>query len=676
MVLKYGGTQKSWSLSKVDRSGALNRGVSLTFATGVKPKPNQTIQAYFKNVPGKGKTLIYRASFNKHVKTAREPYKTQAAVTLGPGRMMARKVRPGTKKPRIVPMELTNRGILITQPAGGEKFYQGETIQIRYRITRPGFTGENITFHVFNRAGLDMGSITVPLGTNPVSLRLREGLASGAVSGFVIVAEAGHAPNSIYGESVDFEIHPNSAQIEFFQPDAGDVAHRGGHLNILYRLSRRVSPGPVTFELHSLTSSTVFASTTVNYVPSAPDAEQRPVRTTRRAELFIPPDAPYGDDYFITATHAKALGTSDTFAIAPFGEGGPDNTSTWSMWIVSPVRPVIWHPGDVKTIVFHIYGNCTTEHRFVLEFMNGSTVLFSRYFGDLRRFWDESSHNYSIPLLIPEINTGHGPFYGSECYIRIRDLKSTVDTQGPMVIAYTPHRPSLNFRIIDTTSSDSDLHHGLPSLSWFSAIELNVKVYGAARGPFDIYLVKDDEPSVRYPIASHYTCSACPSIRPVEFRVSKILIAGYQRANWHIEVHSASEPDLEVTGDTGSFTISPPEIFFFAPEPHHVYRPGDRSGWGFAVRFALDIPPGRGVQTIIQLHKIDGRGEFERDAEAGQHFHLGQECNLLGRQMTCYRATMDLPGVPAGVYELVIRLQGETGLTYTSEPFTIEQTSQ
>ncbi len=332
LALRREGSKWHWPLFKVDKKGDLNRGKTVSYATGAIISAPTTVQIYFMHIPGGTKSARLAPPIGEYVKgakkvptgaaiparpmrAARKPGKS--ATIPGPGRMMGRKVKPEFKVPDAVPKSL-DAGIRILSPTSRAKFYAGETIQIRYRITRPGFSADQITFTVMKSYGGRWGIVTVPWGTNPVSLTLLEDISD--VSGtYYIFARARNDSEEIHGTSDEFEIHQNSAQIEFIRPTAGEAAHRGGHLTILYRLSRRVSPGPVTFELHSLTSSTVFASTTVDYRPPLPEGGLS--RLYLATTLEIPSTPSEGDDYFITATHAKALGTSDTFSIRAFGEG-------------------------------------------------------------------------------------------------------------------------------------------------------------------------------------------------------------------------------------------------------------------------------------------------------------------------------------------------------------------
>ncbi len=688
LALRREGSKWRWPLYRVDKKGDLNRGKTVSYATGAIISAPTTVQIYFMHVPGGTKSARLMPPIGAYVKgakkvptgaaiparpmrAARKPGKSDT--TPGSGRMMGRKVKPEIKVPDAVPKSL-DAGIRILSPTSRAKFYAGETIQIRYRITRPGFSADQITFTVWKRNGGLLRTVTVPWGTNPVSLTLPEDISD--VSGtFNVLAIARRDSEEIHGISDEFEIHRNSAQIEFIRPTAGEAAHRGGHLTILYRLSRRVSPGPVTFELHSLTNSTVFASTTVDYTPSAPDAERRRVKTTRRAELSIPHDTPYGDDYFITAVHAKAIGTSDTFGIRAIGEGGPDIRTTWSMRVLSPVHPVVWRYGESHTVRVRVDGTPPPEPQFVLQMMKGTQGIWSYYIcenpRELRESWDESTHTYTFRFPSPSFdqlrNAPIDPI-GTGFHVKIIDLNSPVEAESPAVISLTERRSAV------VTMDTTHRYTGGNRLS------INLEIHGAARGPFNIYMVGEGPDSdLRYPVVQNYSIPGCPSITPVSHTLTFVpRIIYMDPMRFHFEVRSLTEPDLQVICEPESFTLHPPTMEF--PDLRRRYICSRYDQW-YTIRFGVD--PSLRTRLRIWLHQLDGSYYREQTQVIGHgNSWEGHACDN-DPNKTCFHTSMRLTSgsgrwiepIPSGTYELVVRLAEREGIVFTSPPFRVEAPS-
>lgn len=224
-----------------------------------------------------------------------------------------------SKIPEAVPMSL-DRGLRIESPTSLHVFYQGETITVRYKFMQAGAAAGDIIFTAIHR-GIGGGSVFTTETYDPLSdYRVEKEVEltfspDAPVGEYAIIAS--HAASGAYGESDSFRVEMNSAQINFIQPDTGGLFHPGGTLNVRYQFSRRIEPGTITFDLYSMESSTPLATMTHSYNPGSADM---PLQTIWL--LDWPLSSGISCEYcFIVATHPNAIGTSNTFAIQPFGEG-------------------------------------------------------------------------------------------------------------------------------------------------------------------------------------------------------------------------------------------------------------------------------------------------------------------------------------------------------------------
>gem|GEM_PF-3192384 len=212
---------------------------------------------------------------------------------------------PGTGIPTSL-----DEGISIFSPTRRNQFYQGETIEVQYTLSREIEAGD-VFFSLKNSStGATVDSLTiayVPDETRlpgTLVLTLPESTPGGM---YKITAE--HSISDAYGESDSFFL-ANSASINFVRPERGEYVRPGTNLTMRFQLSRRVVPGTVTFNLHTIRSTTSLASATHSYHP--PDDMDLSREYT--AELPIP-DGVSCDDCMISASHVQGMGTSSTFTI-------------------------------------------------------------------------------------------------------------------------------------------------------------------------------------------------------------------------------------------------------------------------------------------------------------------------------------------------------------------------
>ncbi len=335
LVLKYGGTQKSWSLSKVDERGILNRGVTLTFATGVKPAPSQIIEAYFENVPGKGKALVSRPPFNKHVKAVGEPGKSPT--TLGSGRMMTGKENrriTGSKAPKPVPMDLHTTSVTILQPGANWSYCVGETLNIHYQVSSNNMAGSSnrttetaSMFLVNTETGEQTLLHRIPLErqyTNgPKFFQVNWNIGRNFPTGTYVIKIM--KETFVYTETAPFQILPDRATLEFYRPHQ-DAEFRAGEssISIDYRLPHRVLPTTITFRL--VHRGQVFAEKTADF--SQPPSTHGPY--SMHVSFLIPRGVPGGNYYLFADTpRHNVTGLSQRFAIrANMGLFNLDNGMT------------------------------------------------------------------------------------------------------------------------------------------------------------------------------------------------------------------------------------------------------------------------------------------------------------------------------------------------------------
>lgn len=254
-----------------------------------------------------------------------------------------------TEVPEMVPM-LFDMGIRIESPTSAHKFYQGETITVRYRFSREAEAGD-VSFTAINRGtAIGVASITVPYNPLTDGLDYREvelTFADDVLVGQYFIM-ASHPVSGAHGESDIFRVELNSAQINFLRPGTGDLFHHpGGAISVSYQFSRRVEPGPITFELYTLESGTPLATMTQTYNPGSAAALFPFIR------LFDwpIPSAISSDHCFIVATHSKALGTSNTFAIQPLRVAGDIMATVTTPFDIRFINIRKDDDGQVKAIV-------------------------------------------------------------------------------------------------------------------------------------------------------------------------------------------------------------------------------------------------------------------------------------------------------------------------------------
>lgn len=224
------------------------------------------------------------------------------------------------KIPDMIPM-IYDMGIRITLPTSTTSLYQGETFTVRYQFTSEAGLGD-VSFTAFNR-GTAIGYASQTVRYNPLTDGLHTREIELTFSSDVPVGEyfimATHSESGAHGESDPFQVVPNSARINFSQPDTGDIFHPGGAIPIRYQFSRRVEPGLITFSLYTIESSTPLATTTQIY---SPIAAETPLEKSWTVELPIPPGIS-SNHCFIVASHPRAIGTSNTFSIQPMSLVAP-----------------------------------------------------------------------------------------------------------------------------------------------------------------------------------------------------------------------------------------------------------------------------------------------------------------------------------------------------------------
>ncbi len=267
LVMRVGIKSRTWALSQVDSRAGLAPGRSITFDSGIKIGKTTTVQVSFARIPGRGGSAVLTPPHPQFAKMAgKKPLggKKTPALTPKPT-MMNNKARPNGQRPRPVPFSLEH-GIRILSPTSRAKFYAGETITVRYQVTDSTYRG-NITFTVTDRGGRQAARVTVPQGTNQVSMTLRNDVTG---TGFYVQARGS---DTVYGESDPFEIHANSARVEFQEIDE-NLAFAGVMLPVNYRVSRRIAPGPITFELRlwGQRNGQPISTATAFYRPPLPEA--------------------------------------------------------------------------------------------------------------------------------------------------------------------------------------------------------------------------------------------------------------------------------------------------------------------------------------------------------------------------------------------------------------------
>lgn len=214
--------------------------------------------------------------------------------------------------------------IVVAEPTSSHKYYQGETISVRYRFLDDVEPGD-VTISVNNRGtGVSLVATTVP---SPPPHGRRSGkaaweeveltLPTDIVTTFEYYVSVSYPAPGMAGFSDVFRVGRNAAGIDFAFP-VDDTYHPGGTLPVVYQLTQRVEPGDIVFDLMSMVSITPLATVTRRYTPGSADAEIPMVFSFS----FDIPHGVSGDQCFIIAHHPKALGQSHTFAIRAFHDAG------------------------------------------------------------------------------------------------------------------------------------------------------------------------------------------------------------------------------------------------------------------------------------------------------------------------------------------------------------------
>ncbi len=316
LIIRVGSKAKTWSLSRINSLAGLSPGQAVTFDSGIKIKKTTQVQVSFVHVPGRGKGTVLKPPEFAKIQTNKPLGEKKKSVLIPKPTVIGGKVRPNGQRPKPVPKFL-DLGIKILSPTSRAKFYAGETIHIRYQVTDRDYRG-NIIFVVADSRRREAARVTVPQGNNQVAMTLRND-----VTGNEFYVEA-FGSDVVYGESDPFEIHPNSARVEFLDMEH-KVAHPGGRMLVRYRVSRRIAPGTITFELHSLEhrDGEPLATTTASYRPPLPEGGLSQAYET--VTLDVPSGIPDGDRYFLKALigeHGeRGISISHPFAIRAFGEG-------------------------------------------------------------------------------------------------------------------------------------------------------------------------------------------------------------------------------------------------------------------------------------------------------------------------------------------------------------------
>lgn len=232
----------------------------------------------------------------------------------GPREMRGRMIPDGLQmKPpeEHIPVSI-DRGIAIISPTREHQFYLGETIHIQYDVTREIGAGD-ISLSL-QRSSDDTEIAMITTVYNPgettlpatVPMTISDSVASGL---YKIVAD--HSTSDAYGESDSFFV-TSSGVISFVRPGRRDIVTPGRNLAMRFQVSRRVPPGRVTFELHTIRSRTPLSTSTYDYRP--PDD----MDLSREYSAEIP--VPVGTecrDCIISANHTTAMGSSNAFEIRP-----------------------------------------------------------------------------------------------------------------------------------------------------------------------------------------------------------------------------------------------------------------------------------------------------------------------------------------------------------------------
>ncbi len=298
---------RQWSLAEVDKTRALGGGPGkMEFDTGIVLEKGETV----KGILSLGK--IEKPRHDMLVIASATALRPAPAAAKPMGTMAGKMSRPQTGRPTPVPM-IFDRGIRITTPVAGEKYYQGEPVTVQYRWTNTSSPSGNIEISIQSEDQTwNYANTTVPAAASgTVTLTPPGTMRSGR---YTVVAY--NRESDAFGRSDAFEVGQNSARIDFISPATGDVVHPGSDVTMRYKLNRRVEPGTITFRI---AHAGVVTEVTQEYRPPAPGANPLPEYT------FVHhfPDTAATGEYGIIATHPKASGIGNLFSVQPRYWGTP-----------------------------------------------------------------------------------------------------------------------------------------------------------------------------------------------------------------------------------------------------------------------------------------------------------------------------------------------------------------
>ena len=316
--------------------------------------------------------------------------------------------------PETIPFG-TEWGITIINPAGSERFYQGESIYVVAQILSEDFSAGMIHFTVMNEVPIVVGTASVAAAPMvSVSLPLRDDAPPG---NYFITATLD--PDK-YGSSDMFSIHRNTARIDFLSPERTSTVHPGDSLDVSYKLNARVEPGPITFDLYH--SGTIVQSQMVDYNPGPPI---RPGRDSVYHLIWeMSPDLRTDTRYTFMARHSQASGFSQPFTITdPIGFGEGDGTAVYHDLALGDVSidprdktltAIVENNGDAVDaevefdVGLIIFGGSRTiqKHLNIGEGERQEVVLYRFNQETLNRYRNECGLPLSVNLRVPNWQRG------------------------------------------------------------------------------------------------------------------------------------------------------------------------------------------------------------------------------------------------------------------------------
>ena len=427
LTLAAGKIRRSWPLYRIDPKGNLNHGRTIHFDTGVKPGKQARVQVSMSHVPGNPKKVVLLTPPLGTMLAETHAVKANKAAALKPtSKPMRAPKKPLRVKPTMggkaptpasagrsgVPMQL-NRGILISSPNSFYDYYAGETVQIHYRVTNEDPPEGNITFKIMRRGtDTEVGTLIVPANTTgseeTVSLRIQNRITPGR---YYVQGELLSGETRLYGESDSFRIHRNEARIDILSPVRGDYVNKNHSLTIRYRLSQRVAPGFLSFELFHDGEGGMSAHT--EYNPPSPNAQE-----TERS-LTFPLVHRYSEvacgEYTIlvkitppSSSQIIASGISSVFTVV----------SDWRIGISNLPDLVVGNSCNIVWVLHGDYPDDISADDFLVELMLGTEPIYT--FSMREATWHERFGSFSLPWTVPPNFT---PRSGPHYRIRITDRR-------------------------------------------------------------------------------------------------------------------------------------------------------------------------------------------------------------------------------------------------------------